>query len=162
MSVSRRTLVLIGAVTLLVGGVWFWRACTVDDETRIARTLKDGLAAVQDKSLRGTMAVLAPDYHDNLGFDMQSVRPMLQRLFFGVEGLHIDVRNQSRPLFAASGDHRTVTVTLAVAVSGSVQGQSVYLMGTPSKPVEVAVTLTQDGRRWLISEVAGLYRPQFE
>ncbi len=161
MSVSRRTLVLIGAVTLLVGGVWLWRACTVDDETRIARTLKAGLAAVEDKSLRGAMAVLAPDYRDNLGFNVQSVRPILQRLFFAVEGLHIDVRSQSRPLFATADDHRTATVTLAVAVSGAVQGQPVYLMGTPSEPIEVTITLRQDGRTWLISEISGLYRVDF-
>jgi len=85
---------------------------------------------------------------------------MLQRLFFAVEGLRIDVRSRSRPVMAPSGEPPSATVTLAVAVSGSVQGQPVYLMGTPSAPVEVTVTLTRDGRTWLISEMAGLTRAE--
>jgi len=156
MTVSRQTLAMVGVVVLLVGGAWLWRACTVDDETRITRTLHDGLAAVERKSVRGAMAVLSPAYRDNFGLDIQSVKPMLQRLFFAVEGLRIDVRSQSRPRLSPSGEEQTATVVLAVAVSGSVQGRPVYLMGTPSAPVEVTVTLTRDGRTWLISEVAGL------
>ncbi|MBI3620845.1 MAG: hypothetical protein HY208_01455 [Nitrospirae bacterium] len=161
MAVSRRALVLIGAVMLLVGGVWLWRACTETDETKILRVIEDGRQAMEDKSLRGAMAVLAPEYHDNLGFTAQSVRPILQRLFFAVEGLRIEVRSRSLPVIA-SGEPRTAAVTLAVAVSGAVQGQPVYLMGTPSEPVEVTVAFVQQGRKWLISEVSGLMRPQLE
>jgi hypothetical protein len=156
-----RTLIII-AVALLIGGTWLWRTCTESDEAKIQRVIETGRKAIEDKSPRGVMSLLAPDYHDNLGLNAQSVRPMLQRLFFAVQGLRIDVRSQSRPVLSVSGDHRTATVTLAVAVSGAVQGQPVYLMGTPSEPAGVTVTLTQDGRRWLISGVSGLSPPQFD
>jgi hypothetical protein len=159
---NKSVLFLGVAVVLVFAGVWLWRACTETDEAKILRLIDEGRHAIEDKSLRGAMAVLAPDYHDNLGFTAQSVRPILQRLFFGVEGLRIDVRSQSLPVMAPSGEPRTATVTLAVAVSGAVQGQPVYLMGMPSAPAEVTITLRQDGRKWLISGVAGLVRPQLE
>jgi len=162
MAISRHLLIAVIIIVTLVGGVWFWRACTETDGAKILRVIEEGRQAMEDKSLRGAMAVLAPDYHDNLGFTAQSVRPILQRLFFGVEGLRIEVRRRSLPVIVPSGEHRTATVTLAVAVSGAVQGQPVYLMGTPSAPVEVTVALTQDGRKWLISEVDGLARPPLE
>lgn len=159
---GRSSVLVAMALVLVVGGAWVWRACTESDEVKIQRVIETGRKAIEDKSLRGVMGLLSHDYHDNLGLDAQSVRPMLQRLFFAFQGLHIDVRSQSRPVFSVSGSHRTAAVTLAVAVSGAVQGQPSYLMGTPSEPVEATVTLTQDGRTWLISEVSGLIRPQLE
>jgi hypothetical protein len=159
---GRSGILVAMALVLVVGGAWVWRTCTESDEAKIQRVIETGRNAIEDKSLRGVMGLLAHDYHDNLGLDARSVRPMLQRLFFAVEGLHIVVRSQSRPVFTVSGSHRTAAVTLAVAVSGAVQGQPSYLMGTPSEPVEATVTLTQDGRTWLISEVSGLIRPQLE
>jgi len=162
MAISRNLLTAMAIAVTLVAGVWAWRACTETDEAKILRVIDEGRQAIEGKSLRGAMAVLAPDYHDNLGFTAQSVRPMLQRLFFSFEGLRIDVRSRSLPVIVPAGESRTATVTLAVAVSGAVQGQPVYLMGTPSAPVEVTVALTQDGRKWLISEVDGLARPPLE
>jgi hypothetical protein len=161
-SFSRRLVASIGVVVILAATAWIWRACTETDEAKILRVIDKGRQAIEDKSLRRAMAVLAPDYHDNLGFTAQSVRPILQRLFFGVEGLRIEVLSQSLPVMAPSGEPRTATVTLAVAVSGGVQGQPVYLMGMPSAPAVVTITLRQDGRRWLISGVTGLMRPQLE
>jgi len=162
MALSRRMLAAIAMVIILVACAWLWRACNESDEAKIQRVIESVRKAIEDKSLRGVMGLLTHDYHDNLGLNAQSVRPMLQRLFFAVQGLHINVKTQSRPVFSVSGSHRTATVSLAVAVSGAVQGQPSYLMGTPSEPVEASVTLTQDGRTWLISEVSGLIRPQLE
>ena len=162
MALSRRMLAAIALVIILVACAWLWRTSTESDEVKIQRVIEAGRKAIEDKSLRGVMGLLAPDYHDNLGLNTQSVRPMLQRLFFAVPGLHIDVKSQSHPVFNDSGNHRTATVTLSVVVSGSVQGQPSYLMGTPSEPADAVVTLTKDDRTWLISEVSGLIRPQLE
>jgi hypothetical protein len=162
MALSRRMLAAMAMVIILVAGAWVWRACTESDEVKIQRVIEAGRNAIEDKSLRGVMGLLTRDYHDNLGLNAQSVRPMLQRLFFAFQGLHIDVKSQSRPVFNVSGSHRTAAVTLAVTVSGAVQGQPIYLMGTPSEPAEATVTLTQDGRTWLISEVSGLIHPRLE
>jgi hypothetical protein len=162
MAKSRHLQTAMAIVIMFVAGVWVWRTCTESDEVKIQRVIETGRKAIEDKSLRGVTNLLAPDYHDNLGLNAQSVRPVLQRLFFTVQLLHIDVRSQSRPVLSLSGEHRTATVTLAVAVAGAAQGPPVYLMGTPSQPVEVTVTLTQEGRTWLISEVSGLIRPRLE
>lgn len=162
MALSRQALAVVAIAVVCAAGVWTWRACTESDEARIQHVIEAGLKAVEDKSLRGVMSLLTPDYHDNLGLNAQSVRPMLQRLFLTIQVLRIDVRSQSLPVLNLSGEHRRATVTLAVAVAGASQGQPVYLMGTPSRPVKVTVTLTQDGRTWLISEVSGLIRPQFK
>jgi ribosomal protein L31 len=162
MALSRRMLAAIALVIILVACAWWWRTSTESDEVKIQRVIETGRNAIEDKSLRGVMELLAHDYHDNLGLNEQSVRPMLQRLFFAVPGLHIDVKSQSHPVFNGSGSHRTATVTLSVVVSGSVQGQPSYLMGAPSEPADATVTLTQDDRKWLISEVSGLIRPQLE
>jgi len=160
---KNKSVLFLGVVMVLVfAGVWLWRACTETDEVKIQRVIESGRQAVEDKSLRGVMAVLAPDYHDNLGSTIDTVRPTAQRLFLAVQGLHIDVRSRSEPRVAQAGDHRIATVRLAVVVSGAVQGEPFYLMGTPSEPIEVTIVLVQDGRKWLVRELSGLPRPRVE
>lgn len=160
MTISRRALALIGAVVLLVGGAWLWRACTQSDEAKILRVIDEGRTALEKKSLRSVMGLLAPDYHDNLGLTIESVRPTLQRLFLGVEAIHIDIAELSPPAVETIGPTPTARVSLAVAVSGSLQGQPLYLMGTPDQRVRVTLVLTKQGRDWLVSSVEGLRLPE--
>jgi len=137
-----------------------WRACTETDEAKILRVIETGRKAIEDKSLRGVMAVLAPDYHDNLGLTATSVRPMIQRLFLGVQVLRVEIREQT----LSDLDRRSTPIahlSLAVVVSGSVQGQPLYLMGTPNQPAHLTLTLIKDGRRWLVREVQGLHMADF-
>jgi len=162
MAIFRQLLMAIVLVVIFAAGVWFWRSCAESDETKIQRVIESARIAMQDQSLRGVMGLLAPDYHDNLGLTLDTVRPMVQRLFLAVQGLRIDVNHRSEPLVISTGERRMATVRLAVVVSGVVQGQPFYLMGTPSAPVEVTVTFVQDGRRWLVRELSGVPQPRFE
>ncbi|MEW6325865.1 MAG: hypothetical protein AB1515_10830 [Nitrospirota bacterium] len=158
MTISRRALVVVIGAALLAGWVWGWRACTEIDNTKILRVIEDGREAIQDKSIRGVMGLLAPDYRDNLGLTAESVKPMLQRLFLGVEAIQIDLANLSPPAIHDG----TAEVSLDVAVSGSLQGQPIYLMGTPGKRARVTLALVRDDRRWLVREVQGLRLPELE
>ena len=155
----RRVLAVIGVVVLVAGSLWFWRACTETDESKILRVVEEGRTSIEEKSLRGVMGLLSPDYQDDLGLTADSVRPMLQRLFLGVQALRVDAAAPSPPVIPGDG---TATVSLDVAVSGSLQDQPVYLMGTPSEPARVTLTLIKDGRKWLVREVRGIRLPELE
>ena len=159
MSLSRRLLLVIVAAALLVGGAWLWRACTETDEAKILRVVEEARTSIEEKSLRGVTGLLSPDYQDNLGLTAQSVRPMLQRLFLGVQSIRVDVANLSVSVIGPDG---TAGVSLDAAVSGSLQDQPVYLMGTPDQRARVTLTLIKDGRTWLVREVDGIRLPELE
>lgn len=159
MTISRRALVVAATVVAMAGGVWLWRACTETDEAKILRVVEEGRTSIEEKSLRGVMGLLAPDYQDDLGLTEQSVRPMLQRLFLGVESIRVGATILSPPEIRGDG---TANVALDVAVSGALQGQPIYLMGTPTEPARVTLILVKEGRRWLVREVQGLRLPEVE
>ena len=155
----RSVLIVVGLAAMLAGGAWLWRACTETDEAKILRVVEEGRTSIEEKSLRGVMALLAPDYQDNIGLTAQSIRPMLQRLFLGVQSIRVDVANLSGPVIGPDG---AADVSLDVAVSGSMQDQPVYLMGTPDQRARLTLTLIKDGRKWLVREVDGIRLPELE
>jgi hypothetical protein len=161
MNLSRRVLLVIGATALLISGVWLWRGCTASDEEQILRVIDEGRTAIEEKSLRGVMKLLAPDYHDNLGLTIQSVRPMLQRLFLGVEAIRIDFGDPATPVIEG-GSPPAARVELSVVVSGAVQGQPIYLLGTPDQRVPLTLVLVKQDGDWLVSGVQGLKFPELE
>lgn len=162
MTVSRRAAVLIGIVIVLAGGLFVWRSCTESDETKIVNTIQAGRAAIENKSVRGVMAVISPMYHDNVGLNHDGAHRMLQRFFLGVEAIRINLSALSRPVFDRSGADQVATVTVNVVVSGTWQGQALYLMGTPGQPVSLTLIMIKEGRRWLVREVGGLQLPALE
>jgi hypothetical protein len=162
MTVSRRTLAVVAGMLVLVGGGFVWRSCTESDETKIVNTIQAGREAIENKSVRGVMAVISPMYHDNVGLNYDGAHRMLQRLFLGVEAIRVDLSALSRPVFDRSVADHVATVTVNVVVSGTWQGQALYLMGTPGQPVSLTLTMTKEGRRWLVREVGGLQLPALE
>jgi hypothetical protein len=159
--ISRRLLTVISLVVIIAGSAWLWRGCTASDEEQIFRVVDEGRAAIEEKSLRGVMGLLAPDYHDNLGLTIQSVRPMLQRLFLGVEAIRIDFGDPATPVIEG-GSPPAARVELSVVVSGAVQGQPIYLLGTPGQRVPLTLALVKQDGDWLVSEVRGLRVPELE
>jgi hypothetical protein len=154
---SRSVLMAIVAVLVVVSGAWLWRACTESDEVKIQKMIETGREAIEQKSVRGVLSLLSPDYHDDLGLTVTSVRPMLQRLFLGVQGLRVKIKDQAISDLTGGTD-ATAHVALGVVVSGGVQGQPIYLMGTPSQPARLTLTVVKEGRHWRVREVQGLRR----
>jgi len=151
----------IVAVLVLVSGAWLWRTCTESDEVKIRRMVETGRIAFEGRSLRGVTALLATDYHDNLGLTVTTIRPMIQRLFLGVGALRIEIRDE-RLFDLTGGPEASAQLSLAVVVSGAMQGQPLYLMGTPTQPARLTLTVIKEGRRWLVREVQGLRQPAFD
>jgi len=159
MTISRRALAIGLSVTLIAVGIWLWRGCTESDDAKILRVIDEGRTAIEEKSLRGVMGLLAPDYHDDLGLTIESVRPMLQRLFLGVEAIRIDLGELSPPVIQQGAVTPTAELSLAVTVSGALQGQPLYLMGTPDQRARLTLVLVKQDGDWLVSEVRGLVLP---
>jgi len=159
MMLSRPLLTAMIIIVMLTAGAWLWRTCTESDEAKIHRLVETGKNAVEEKSLHGVISLMSPDYHDDLGLTVESVRPMLQRLFLGVQGLRVEIRDQTLSDLSG-GAEATAHLSLAVVVSGAVQGQPLYLMGTPSQPERLTLTVVKEGRHWLVREVQGLRLPE--
>jgi len=155
MMFSRPLLTVMMIIVMLTTGAWLLRTCTESDEAKIHRLVETGKNAVEEKSLRGVISLMSPDYHDDLGLTVESVRPMLQRLFLGVQGLRVEIRDQTLSDLTG-GAEATAHLSLAVVVSGALQGQPLYLMGTPSQPARLTLTVVKEGRHWLVREVQGL------
>ena len=108
------------------------------------------------------MAVIADDYHDNLGLNREQAKLMLQRLFFGVQGLRVDLVDVAEPILDLSDVGGTATVSLSVVVSGSWQDQALYLMGLPDTPRRLTLVLKKEKRDWLVTDVTGLQVPALQ
>ena len=153
---------MVIVAVMIIGGVMVWRSYAESDRDKIVRTIETGKEAIEEKSLRTVMGVIAEGYHDNLGLNRERAKLMLQRLFFGVQGLRVDLVDVAEPVLELSDGGGTATVSLLVVVSGGWQDQVLYLMGRPDEAKRLTLTLAKENGDWLVTKVDGLQIPSLE
>ena len=162
MLISRREIGVVIVAVMIIGGVMVWRSYAESDRDKIVRTIETGKEAIEEKSLRTVMGVIAEGYHDNLGLNREQAKLMLQRLFFGVQGLRVDLVEVAEPALELTDAGGTARVVLSVVVSGAWQDQTLYLMGLPDQPKRLTLVLKKEKRNWLVTEVTGLQVPALQ
>ena len=162
MVIPRRVLLPLAVVIVVAGGVAMWRSCAQSERDRIIAVIHEGRDAIERESVRGAMVLVSPGYHDNLGFDYEQARLMLQQFFFSVDELRVELSGLSVPAPELSDSNQRATVEIDVAVSGSWQGQALYFMGSHTQPRHLTVRLIKQDRHWLIDEISGLEIPSLE
>ena len=145
-------LLVMLALTGVAGGWWYWRQDS--DEERIRWAMAEGRAAIEAEDLDRVMACVSTDYRDERGWTSLIVKRLLRDAFAQFDDFRVEM---SAPrIEILDRDVPKAEVSFDLRLSVRLAGQKGLLVGSLNEPAHVQFTLTQESRRWLVTDVKGV------
>jgi hypothetical protein len=154
-------LLVMSAVGGLVMGSDFRRdpeRLPVDDEHLILLTLKAGMAAAMAEDLDESLRFISIDYSDDLGFNFNLMRGLLERAY----------EEFDQPLIELAGpaqiqiEGRQAVVLAQISLSAVYNDRRNYLLGNRDHPNTILLLLEKSANKWKIYKIEGLQPLGFE
>ena len=148
-------LLIISGIGGLVLGSEFLRypeRLPVDDEHVILLTLKAGMVAAMAEDLDESLRFISTDYRDNLGFNFNLMRSLLERAYEEFDQPRIELAGP--PQIQIKG--RQAVVLTQISLSAVYHDRRNYLLGNRDNPNTILLLLVKSANNWKISKIEGL------
>lgn len=153
-------LVMSGVGGLVLGSEFlrYPERLPVDDEHLILLTLKAGMAAAMAEDLDESLRFISTDYRDNLGFNFNLMRGLLERAYEEFDEPRIELAGP--PQIQIKG--KQAVVLAQISLTAIYHNRRNYLLGNRDHPNTILLLLDKSANNWKISKIEGLQPLGFE
>jgi hypothetical protein len=130
----------------------------IDDEDLILFTLKAGMAAAMAEDLDESLRFISADYCDDLGFNFNLMRGLLERAYEEFDKPRIEL---TEPPQIQIRDRQAV-VLAQISLTAIYNDRRNYLLGNRDHPNTILLVLEKSTNNWKISKIEGLQPLGFE
>ncbi|HXX57793.1 MAG TPA: hypothetical protein VEI96_07305 [Thermodesulfovibrionales bacterium] len=148
MNTDKRWRIVFLILSLLVVTAWLlWPS----DESRIRRTLKEEVKAMEAGDVDGVMAKISYAYHDEYGMSYLTLGEELKRQLKTLSD--ITVEYEDLMIRVEDGEATAEFMLRVIATKGNETG---YIIGDVKTPLRLRLVLRKEHGRWLIAETKSL------
>ena len=150
---QRRIRLIVIAVVLIAGGVWFKYHFSATNVVR--RTLYSSIEAFEQERILGAVKVVSRGYQDEWGMSYESLAGHMKAAMDTYDDLEVDLR---MPSISVDGERATMTFTFILW--GTHEGTRGYIFGSRSDPAKVTLVWRKETPGWRIASIEELDIPE--
>jgi hypothetical protein len=124
----------------------------IDDERLVHLTLEAGSAAVMVEDLEESVRFISPNYRDNMGFDFNLIRRLVERAYEEFDQPLIEL---AEPSVSQINGFQAVVHT-QMKLTAIYNDRRNYLIGDRFDPNDITLLMNKSANSWKVSQIKGL------